>query len=84
MWMILFFLLCDFGEKVTNRLTGLSDSIYDISWYLYPVHQQKYFFLMILNANKPVYVEGFFVKITRESFKQVKRMKVCFVQSKRD
>lgn len=73
-WMILFFLLCNFGENVTNRFNGLRYSICD-EWYLYPVDQQKYFILMILDANNLVYLDGFAIHITRELFKKVKSMK---------
>lgn len=74
-WMIMFYFLCEFGDKATNRFFDLRDSIYG-NWYLYPVDQQKYFILMILNANKPVYIEGFVIQCTRETYKKVKLVSI--------
>lgn len=71
-WFLLFYLFCDFGDKVTDQFSGSSVKIYNVLWYQYPVDQQKHFILMILDANKPVYIQGFFVQSTRESFKKVK------------
>lgn len=79
-YMFWFFVLCDFGEKVTNRFVSLSDSIYDV-WYLYPVDQQKYFSLMILNAEQPVHIEGFIIQSTRETFKKVKSKQNSVINS---
>lgn len=67
----MFYLLCDFGEQMANRFSGLSSAIYDV-FYLYSVDQQKYFILMILNANKAVYLEGFVIEsLTINTFKNV-------------
>lgn len=56
---------------VTNRYSNLSDLMYE-NWYLYPSDLQKYFVLMILNAQTPVYLEGISIHCTRETFKKVK------------
>lgn len=77
LWMTMFYFLCDFGDEATNVFIGLSNSIYD-HWYLHHVDQQKYFILMILNANKPVYMEGFAIQCTRETFKKVESLLIVF------
>lgn len=67
----MFYLLCYFGEQMTNRFSALSSTIYDV-FYLYPVDQQKYFILMILNASKAVYLEGFVIQsLTLRTFRNV-------------
>lgn len=70
-WLILFFLVCDFGEEVTNQLTSISDSFYEILWYQLPIDLQKYFILSILNAETSVHLEGFGLYSTRDTFKKV-------------
>lgn len=74
--MIVFFPLCDFGDKVTNRFTSLCDSYYEILWYHLPLAQQKHIILMILNAQRPIYLDGFMVQCTREMFKKVRNNKI--------
>lgn len=64
-WMIVFFPLCDFGDKATNQFISLSDSYYEMLWYKLPVDQQKYFILMISDAQEPVYLVGFIAQCTR-------------------
>lgn len=68
----MFFLLCDYGDKVTNRFALLGDSYYNLLWYCLPVNQQKYIILSILNAKTPIYLEGSAIHSTREAFKKVR------------
>lgn len=70
-WMLIFYLLCHSGDKVTDHFNTLNDSYYEVLWYRLPVKQQKYFILLILNAQKPIYLEGFSIQNTRETFKKV-------------
>lgn len=78
-WFFVFFKLCDFGDKITYQLTAVSDLYFELSWYHLPVDLQKYFILMIMNAEKPVYLEGFVIQCTREVFKKVRTIKIiCY------
>lgn len=70
-WLGIFYLVCDFGDKVTYEFTSMCDSYFDTLWLHLPVDLQKYFILAILNAETPVYLEGFGVHSTRETFKKV-------------
>lgn len=74
----MFFLLCDYGNKVTSRFAALGDSYYGILWYYLPVYQQKYIILSILNAKTAVYLEGCAIHSTREAFKKVRINKLIF------
>lgn len=56
---------------VTNRYSNLISLMYEELWYLFPLDQQKYFILMILNERKPVYLEKIATQCTRETFKGV-------------
>lgn len=72
--LVLFYLLCNFGNKVTDQIVSLSDSYFEALWYHLPVDQQKYFILMISNAQRPIYMEGFTTQNTCEKFKSVTSM----------
>lgn len=76
LWMILFLMMCNFGDKVTNRFSDFSYSAYKVLWYQCPVNQQKYFILVILNGNKPVYLEGFVIQSTYLTFQKVNPMNI--------
>lgn len=65
------FFLCNFGEDVSNRFITLSDLIYEKSWYLCTLQEQKLFTFMIMLAQKPVYMKGFAnLHCSRETFKK--------------
>lgn len=67
-----FYLLCNSGGKVTAAFVDLNESIYRMSWYLYPMECQTNVLVMVMMANKPVYLGGFSsLKCSRETFKQV-------------
>lgn len=69
--MSIFFVQCNFGDKVTNRHSDLCEIICSGFWIYYPLNQRKKFILMIMNAQRPVYLEGVAAQCTRETFKQV-------------
>lgn len=82
LWIVLFYMLCNFGDEVTDAFLDLNESIYDLLWYQLPVDQQKYVILMIFNANHPVYLEGLVIRSVRETFRKVENFtKSFFFQS---
>lgn len=83
-WLILFFLLCDYGGRATNQFTSLGDSCFKMSWYHLPANQQKYLVLMIANAERPVYLEGFVIQCTREIFKKVRNGSIYFLLNSKE
>lgn len=71
-WLPLFYMLCDFGEHVTIASGRLNTSFYSNSWYLCPIEMQRYFLVILLAAQKPLYMEGFArLNCSRETFKRV-------------
>lgn len=63
---------CYFGHEVTVGFETVYDSIYQCSWDEFPVEIQKIQAVMIMNAQKPVYIQGFMnTKCSREMFKKV-------------
>lgn len=72
-FLIWLFLFCYFGDEVTSRFIEISDLTYDCPWHLYPNKLRKNFKLMMLVAQKPVYLEGIAgIKCTRIMFKKVR------------
>lgn len=53
------FLLCFFGNEVTNRFIKFSNSVYDVEWYCYPPEIRNCFQLIILASQRPIYVQGY-------------------------
>lgn len=70
--MPLFYLLCRFGENVTTALNKLDYSVYERSWYLYPLEFRQYVVFMMMAAQKPIYFEGVArLQCSRADFKLV-------------
>lgn len=68
----MFHLLCDFGEEVSTSFSLLGAAIFNVSWHLFPMAQQKYIILMTAMAAKPILMGGFAdMHCSRETFKKV-------------
>lgn len=81
-WMPLFYLLCYFGENVTTALNNLDYSIYERSWYLYPLEFRQYVVVMMMAAQKPIYFEGVArLQCSRADFKLVCNIEKFFFQN---
>lgn len=72
------FIFCFFGKLATECFEMISDCIYEMEWYAQPNELQKYFILMIVNMQKPIYYHGFdvaklelrtFITVNRRIFK---------------
>lgn len=63
---------CYFGDEVTYHFGAIDESINQCTWYLFPLEMQQFLPMMIILAQKPVYV-GEFGKIhcTRTTYKNV-------------
>lgn len=67
------YLLCDSGDKVTQRFEQLGDAVYVLDWYKCPLDMQKDLGTVIALAQKRVFVQSFAdTRSTREVFKKVK------------
>lgn len=66
------YLFCDFGENVTSRFLSINDVIYECHWYSFPEEVQRILPIIMVSAQKPVYIKGFGnILCTRENFKKV-------------
>lgn len=80
-WFPFFYWICNFGENLTTTFANLNDSIYAISWHLYPPKLQKYMQLIVLMAQKPVHAKGVAgMKCSRDTFKSVHIVGDLFAQ----
>lgn len=67
-----FFLTCNFGELVTSAFEELDVPLYNLSWHLIPIEQQRYFILILNAIQKPVVIKGLFsLDCSRVTFKMV-------------
>lgn len=57
------FLYCFFGKVATESYRKMVDSLYEANWQILPIELQKYFILMIGNAQRPLYYSGFGVAV---------------------
>lgn len=66
------FLLCFFGEHLSNSFDDLSIDIFHCEWYTFPVKSQRYLSIMLLSSQTSVSIRGFGSTVcSRDSFKMV-------------
>lgn len=66
------FVYCYFGKMATESFINIADSFYESNWRGLPIAIQKYFVVVIANAQIPIYYNGFGVAILNlENFCQV-------------
>lgn len=51
-------LYCYFGKVATDSFGLMAYALYECNWYELPLNLQKYFILMIQNAQKPIFYTG--------------------------
>lgn len=73
-WLLaLMYILCQFGQQLTDQFFHFEHTIYECQWYTFPVNTQKRYFTMIMSASqKPVELKGYGnVRCSFETFKNV-------------
>lgn len=77
------FLVCHLGERFTGAYDDFKFSAYNVSWYLYPVQNQKYILAMLVAAGQPVCFESALLDCSHGTFKKVNTFaNICYFQSK--
>lgn len=66
------FVYCFFGRLATESYAKMANSIYEANWPNLPVNLQKYFILMIGNAQRSIFYHGFFATLNLETFTKVR------------
>lgn len=57
------FCYCYFGATATGSYEEMSDGLYNCKWSELSVDLQKYFVVMIANAQRPLYYDGFGIAV---------------------
>lgn len=57
------FIYCYYGKIATDSYGGIADALYQANWQDLPIEYQKYFIIMIANAQRPLYYHGFNVVV---------------------
>lgn len=57
------FIYCFFGEMATRSYGDMAYTLYEVNWQDLPIEFQKYFFVMIMNMQVPMFYDGFGVII---------------------
>lgn len=70
------FLLCFFGKLASESYEQMADYLCDFDWHGLPMNVQKYFTIMIANAQRPLNYSGYgIMELNLEKFSSVK--KIC-------
>lgn len=66
------FMFCYFGDRITQRFEDISDILFQMKWYQFPIEMQRNMPLFIALTQKRVYLEGLAgAQCTCEVFKKV-------------
>lgn len=67
------YLYCYYGNRSTTDYAKMAHYLYESNWYTYPAELQKYFKMMIENAQLPLFYHGFrIVQLNLETYLKVK------------
>lgn len=78
------FLLCNFGEQVLNEIESITDGIYELDWYTFPIEIQKMLLTIMTATQRPLHFRGFGnILLTRSSFKAVNIFRSAHVLNRR-
>lgn len=70
--LVAMYIPCHFGNEVTFEFDGIWESVYDVSWYEFPVETAKHFPFILEIAEKAVNMKVFGnIVCTRDLFKKV-------------
>ena len=68
------FLYCYFGKMATESYEKIPNCFYECNWFDLPPKLQKYFVIMIGNAQRPMYYNGFGIfKMNLETFNKIRK-----------
>lgn len=69
---LILFLYCFFGKIASESSMGIANLLFQANWQALPLKLQKYFIIMIANAQIPLYYHGFGVAVLNlETFTKV-------------
>lgn len=70
--LILTYFPCELGERLSNAMEEIKDSIGQFNWYLFPIEIRKVLPTILIGVQQPVEIRFFgSISCNRESFKKV-------------
>lgn len=70
--LILTYLPCEFGERLSNGMVEINDCIDQFNWYLFSLEIRKILPMILLSVQQPVEIRFFgSIACNRDSFKKV-------------
>lgn len=70
--MQLLFCFCYLGNRITTKQMEISEAIYDVPWYDFPMEIQKYIKPIMMRSQKPFILTGYsLTNLSLQSFKEV-------------
>lgn len=66
------YILCNFGDRFTERMQSISFQTYQLAWYLLPLDAQRKSIMIMNTAQRELYLQGYFgTQCTLQMFKNV-------------
>lgn len=66
------FMVCEFGESVTEQFERFHDKLCRQSWHLFPIDIQRMYLIFLGNSKQSMAISTFFsIASTRETLKKV-------------
>lgn len=73
-------LYCYYGKVATDSFDIMGNTLYECNWYRLPLNLQKYFILMIQNAQKSIFYKASGIAILNmETFTKVSHLCKIYV-----
>lgn len=66
------FLFCFYSNRIIDRISDIGTTTYDLNWFNFPTHLQKYITLIVARSQQPIYFTGLgLIYCTIENFGMV-------------
>lgn len=76
--LLILFMYCYFGKIASESSLGIANLLFQANWQALPVNLQKYFVIMITNAQAQLYYHGFGVAfLNLETFTKVIEVEIA-------
>lgn len=70
--LVILFVACELGERLSNTLDEVDDLIGQLNWYLLPIEFQRMLPTIMINSQQPVVLKCFgCISCSRDQFKKV-------------
>lgn len=75
------FVYCYFGMLASESFENIADCLYEMNWHELPLDLQKYFVIMIGNAQRPLFYHGYgMTTMNLETFCDVRKFILIYTE----